>query len=188
MTRADVVKLFPDATDEQVTQLLNSYNTDIAKEKTKVKELTSTSKDSEDKIKELEAQLEEIENAKLSDIEKVNKANEVANTKIADLEKQIVAMEQKTKLAEMGIVGDDAETLIGADGKLNFEKLSSIISDREKKAMAQKEQELLKKTPNPEGNPDGSGADTKPADVVTAENITFGNEAPSDEIKNYYKI
>lgn len=35
MTREDVLKLFPEATDEQITNLLNQNNSEVAKEKTR---------------------------------------------------------------------------------------------------------------------------------------------------------
>ena len=35
MTREDVLKLFPEATDEQITNLLNQNNSEVAREKTK---------------------------------------------------------------------------------------------------------------------------------------------------------
>ena len=35
MTREDVLKLFPDATDEQITNLLNQNNSEVAREKNK---------------------------------------------------------------------------------------------------------------------------------------------------------
>lgn len=187
MTRNEIKALFPDATDEQITSLLNQYNTDILKEKNKAKDLKSSNDDAESKIKELEAQLADIENSKLSDIEKITKANETANNQIAELQKQIVSMEQKAKLAELGIVGDDASELIGADGKLNFELLGTIISNREKNAMAQKEKELLENTPNPLGNQAGGDSkDNVPADVANVKTISFGSTAVKDEVKNYY--
>lgn len=39
MTREDVVKLFPDATDEQITRMLNQHNSEVQKEKKKTTEL-----------------------------------------------------------------------------------------------------------------------------------------------------
>lgn len=33
MTREDVLKLFPEATDEQITNLLNQNNSEVAREK-----------------------------------------------------------------------------------------------------------------------------------------------------------
>ena len=39
MTREDVLKLFPEATDEQITNLLNQNNSEVATEKNKAKQL-----------------------------------------------------------------------------------------------------------------------------------------------------
>ena len=39
MTREDVKKIFPDATDEQITSFLNQSNSDVAKEKAKNQKL-----------------------------------------------------------------------------------------------------------------------------------------------------
>ena len=187
MTRNEIKTLFPEATDEQITSLLNQYNTDVLKEKNKAKDLKTSNDDAENKIKELEAELESIQNEKLSDIEKITKANETANNQIAELQKQLVAMEQKSKLAELGIIGEEAEGLIGTDGKLNFDLLGTIITNREKEAMAQKEKELLDKTPNPQGGKSGgNGDDEEPADVANVKTISFGGTVAKDEEKNYY--
>ncbi len=35
MTREDVLKLFPEATDEQITNLLNQNNSEVARKKTR---------------------------------------------------------------------------------------------------------------------------------------------------------
>ena len=39
MTREDVKKIFPDATDEQITSFLNQSNSDVAKEKVKAQKV-----------------------------------------------------------------------------------------------------------------------------------------------------
>ena len=39
MTREDVKKIFPDATDEQITSFLNQSNSDVAKEKAKAQKV-----------------------------------------------------------------------------------------------------------------------------------------------------
>ena len=39
MTREDVKKIFPDATDEQITSFLNQSNSDVDKEKAKPKDI-----------------------------------------------------------------------------------------------------------------------------------------------------
>ena len=37
MTREQILKLFPDATDDQITNLLNQNNSEVAREKEKAK-------------------------------------------------------------------------------------------------------------------------------------------------------
>ena len=39
MTREDVKKIFPEATDEQITSFLNQSNSDVAREKAKAQKL-----------------------------------------------------------------------------------------------------------------------------------------------------
>ena len=56
MTREDVKKIFPDATDEQITSFLNQSNSDVAKEKAKAQKL----KEDAEKAKALETELEEL--------------------------------------------------------------------------------------------------------------------------------
>ena len=56
MTREDVKKIFPDATDEQITSFLNQSNSDVAKEKAKNQKL----KEDAEKAKALETELEEL--------------------------------------------------------------------------------------------------------------------------------
>ena len=62
MTREDVKKIFPDATDEQISSFLNQSNSDVAREKAKAQKL----KEDADKAKALEEELarqkEEYEN------------------------------------------------------------------------------------------------------------------------------
>ena len=56
MTREDVKKIFPDATDEQITSFLNQSNSDVAKEKAKNQKL----KEDAEKAKALETELEDL--------------------------------------------------------------------------------------------------------------------------------
>ena len=59
MTREDVKKIFPDATDEQITSFLNQSNSDVAKEKAKAQKV----KEQAEKADALEKELEELEKA-----------------------------------------------------------------------------------------------------------------------------
>ena len=58
MTREQVLKLFPDATDEQITGLLNQTNSEVAREKEKNKAY----KEKADNADELQKKLDEFPN------------------------------------------------------------------------------------------------------------------------------
>lgn len=168
-------------TDDQITAYLNTVHGESKKEKDRADALKAQA----DKVAELEKLLESANDEKLSDIEKANKATEQANAQIAELNKKIADMELKAQLAEKGIVGEDADNLIGADGKLDIETLGKIISDREKASASAKEKEILADTPNPTGN--GGSEDAKPLDVINAEKLTFGTGV-DEANKDYYKV
>ena len=53
MTREDVKKIFPEATDEQITAFLNQSNSDVAREKAKAQKL----KEDAEKVEALEKEL-----------------------------------------------------------------------------------------------------------------------------------
>lgn len=170
-------------TDEQITSYLNQVGGETRKEKDKADRFRADA----EKVAELQAQLDALNDQNLSDIEKANKATETANQQIAELQKQLKKMETMKQLADKGITGEDAETLFNEDGSLNFETLGKILTDRETTARNAKEQELLKNTPNPTGsgsdNPEG-----EPADVVNAKKLDFGSNATDAETKDYYKL
>ena len=157
MTRAEVKELMKswgieEPTDEQITDYLNRMQKEVKTAEDKANRYKADA----DKVKDLEKQIEELNNANLTDIEKANKATEDAMNKVADLEKTVKQMKQLKALAEVGIVGEDAEGLFGEDGSLNIEKLGEIIGAREKAAVDVYKKEALDSTPAPDdkGNPD----------------------------------
>lgn len=175
-------------TDEQVTNYLNQVNGESQKEKQRAEQYKADAA----KVTELQRQLDELQNKDLSEIERANKAAENAQAKIAELEKQIAVSEKRSgalkKLADMGITGEDAESLIDDNGEFtNYEALGKILSEREKAAATKKEQEIANNSTNPNGGePNNNGTDDKTEDVKFAEEISFGNHAKADE-KDYYK-
>ena len=56
MTRAEVIKLFPDATEEQISGILNAHHKEMDAEREKNKD----AKDNAAKVAELQAQIEEL--------------------------------------------------------------------------------------------------------------------------------
>lgn len=184
MTREDIKKLFPDATDEQITNLLNQSNAELVRERKQAEKYKSDAQ----KAADLQKQIDDMNSQNMTEIEKANKATETANNRVADLEKQVKSMQTRASLAELGIVGEQAEKLINADGAVDFAILGQIISDREAKAAAQKESDLLDSTKNPGGSTGGNPEDDKPADVKNVESITFGGlDKNAQSARDYYK-
>ncbi len=168
-------------TDEQITAYLNNVNGAIKAEKDRADAL----KKDADLSKELKAQLDAINAEKMSDVEKANAETQKANEQIADLQKQIKAMETRSKLAELGITGEQAEKFFSETGEINFDILGQVITDRETKAAALKEKELIKNTPNP----NGGGEKTKSEAEVFAESfgqrMAESNKVTSDVMSHY---
>lgn len=172
-------------TDEQVTNYLNSVNKEIKTEKDRADKYKAES----EKVGELQKQLEEINNKGLSDVEKANKATEQANAKIAELERSLKKMQTQKELAELNIVGEEAESLFAEDGSLNFQTLGQILTNREKAAATAKEKELAGNAGNPGGQGGASSTPEKTDDVKVAESYAKraveSNKATSDALASY---
>ena len=141
--------------EEAITNFLNSVSKDIKASEDKAAKYKADS----ERVKDLEKQLSDLNTQNMSDVEKANKATEDALKQVADLQKTVSQMQRAKELAEIGIVGDDAEGLFNDDGSLNVSKLGEIVTGREKKAVADFEKEALLKTPNPEGGEPDSDKD-----------------------------
>lgn len=180
MTRNEVKELMKswgieEPTDEQVTDYLNR----IQKEVKTAEDKANRYKADADKVRDLEKQIEEMNNANLTDLEKANKATEDAMNKVASLEKTVRQMEQLKALADIGIVGDDANGLVNEDGSLNTEKLGEIISAREKSAVATYQKQSLENTPAPDDKkPDEEDKPGK--DIV--ERVTASKKAEAEAV------
>lgn len=186
MTREDVLKLFPDATDEQVTNLLNQNNSEVATEKNKAKQYKAKADTADD----LQKKLDDLEAGNLTEIEKANQALEKANNQIAELQRNNAIRDQREKVMEkMNITAEQAKTIVKDDGSLDYDVLGQITSEKEKAAAEAKEKEIAAGTYAPNGGGVGGGKDKeKTADVENAERITFGNESADAETKNHYVI
>lgn len=146
-------------TDEQISNYLNNMNGEIKKEKDRAEQYKKES----ERVVELQKQLDELNNANLSDIEKANKLTDEANQKIATLEKQIATMNTKNSLLANGIKDDEADKIIESlnSGSFDASILGAIIQDRTKSAIADFEKKALEGTPNPQGNGGANPPETK---------------------------
>jgi len=167
-------------TEEQVTNYLNSVQNEVKKAEDTAKRYKADA----DKVKDLEKQIEEMNTANMTDLEKANKATQDALNQVEEMRKTVTQMQLEKSLAEIGIVGDDASGLFSEDGQLNTEKLGKIIESREKAAVATFQKDALDKTPSPNGNKGGEedgGEDDKPyKDIV--DRVTASKKAETDAV------
>lgn len=179
MTREDVKKIFPDATDEQITSFLNQSNSDVAKEKAKNQKL----KEDAEKVKALETELEELKKQNMSEAERTElehqKEKATNEKRISDLESALKAA-QKDALtgkitsifASAGMKGDAYVGAIKAFSNMDAEDalkeaqtfvdgISEVNKSTLDTAKAAWEKEALEKTPNPGGGKSGGEPEKK---------------------------
>ena len=182
MTRNDVLKLFPDATDEQITNLLNKSGEEMAREKEKANQYKAKA----DKADELQTQLDEIQAGNMTELEKANKALDTANQQIAKLQKDKAVRDLREKaMTDFKITAEQAKTVVKEDGSFDTTSLGKIISDMKANAIAEYEKNALNNTPNPSNGGKNDEPDSKPADVVNAEQISFGTVASAERQNSY---
>jgi hypothetical protein len=160
MTREDIKKQFPDATEEQIDALMDIHGTDM----------TNAKKNNVDpkvlkKLQEDSAAYAKLQEAGLTDEEKIQKAlQDAKDSKIEfakksnrlDAEKILVGAgltEEDYKDLIDGIVTDDAEVT-----KTMATNLASLISKQKDAAIQKTKEELMDGTHTP-GGTGGSGDD-----------------------------
>ena len=179
MTREDVKKIFPDATDEQITSFLNQSNSDVAKEKAKAQKV----KEQAEKADALEKELEELKKQNMSESEKAElerqKEKATNEKRISDLESALKAA-QKDALtgkitsifASAGMKGDAYTGAIKAFSNMDAEDalkeaqsfvdgISEVNKSTLDAAKAAWEKEALENTPNPGGGKSGGEPEKK---------------------------
>ena len=186
--RANLVTLgVAEPTDEQISNYLNQFSGETNTLKTQLAEAQKNAQN----VADLQNQLKELQDSKLTDEERAVKEQKEKDDKILELENQVKAMKLKGQLAEQGITGEDADKLIASSngGSLDVELLGQIIKARETEAAQKKEKEIADKSTNPNGGNGGSSDDVKTDDVAFAEKLanSFGTK-PSEENKNIYAL
>jgi hypothetical protein len=182
MTREDVLKLFPEATDEQITNLLNQNNSEVAKEKNKVSQYKAKADTADD----LQKRLDEIQAGNLTELEKANKALETANQQIADLQKSNAIRDQReAAMTNFKITAEQAKTVVKDDGSLDYTELGKIMSEKETAAAQAKEQEIAKNQDIPGGGSNKGGADNKTNAEKIAESL-ISNAPKNNDVLSHY--
>lgn len=182
MTRDDVLKLFPDATDEQITNLLNQNNSEVAKEKNKANQY----KEKADNATELQKKLDELEAGNLTELEKANKALDTANQQIAELQKKNAIRDLREKaMTDFKVTAEQAKAIVKEDGSFDTVELGKIMSEKETAAAQAKEQEIANNSTNPGGGTAGKENENK----TTAEKLVeklYGGQKQNNDILSHY--
>lgn len=174
MKREDVKAIFPNATDEEITKILNAHNSELATER-------AATKKAQGERDGLQAQIDEASEAGKSDLEKLQGQIDALTKQMGVLSDENIGLKRKASLAQQGIVGEDADkvlALLGGDNT-DFSALGELFVAREKAAVAAAEKKWLENTPG-----GGHGADTnnEGADVKFAKSVDFG--AVNTDAKN----
>lgn len=182
MTREDVLNLFPEATDEQITNLLNQNNSEVAKEKNKVSQYKAKA----DKADELQTQLDDLQAGNMTELEKANKALETANQQIADLQKNNAIRDLREKaMTDFKVTAEQAKTIIKEDGSFDTAELGKIMSEKETAAAQAKEQEIAKNQAIPGGGNNKGNVKNKTNAEKIAESL-ISNAPKNNDVLSHY--
>lgn len=169
MTREDVINWFPDATDEQITKLLNQNNSEVAGERKKAEKYKSDVekfKTDAEKASELQAKVEALENEKLTEEEKRQKEEEKRLKEFddkwkqmeqanIDLQNQLNSERIKSYAGSKNLSGDKIDSILksfGSDYDLAvsaIDSMAELILERETAAALAKEQQIANASSNP---------------------------------------
>lgn len=191
MTREDIKKQFPDATEEQILALLNINGTDVNAWKDKVPK-----KAEYDELIRKAGEYDKLEEAGLTDEQKVQKALKDAEDAKLDFEKKTNRLDAEKILVAAGLTEEDYKDLIDGIVSDNADttksmatNLANLITKQKESAVQKTKEELMDGTNTPGGSGGGGGADDKTDAEKFAESLVKdkGSDAESAEdiIGNY---
>lgn len=171
MTREQIKEQFPDATEEQISALLDINGADV----TKAKKNNVDPKELK-RLQGIEAEYKKLQDADLTDAEKIQRALEdAANSKLEydkksnklDAEKILVAAgltDEDYKDLIDGIVSDNAETT-----KTMATNLATLIRNQKESAVQKAKEEMMDGTNTRGGGSGGDEGEEKTPDIEFAE-------------------
>ena len=189
MTREDIKKQFPDATEEQITALLNINGTDIEgakKNNVDPKVLKQLQDDS--------AAYKKLQDANLTDAEKIQKALADAEASKLDFAKKSNRLDVEKILVGAGLTEDDykdlIDTLVSDDAeksKAAATAFATLVSKQKEAAVQKTKEEMMDGTQTPGGD-GGDKGEERTEDVKNMENISFGGlDKNAQSARDYYK-
>lgn len=167
MSREDVKKMLGEnATDEQVTAVLNSLHQEKSRADNLEKQLNAQSmvnQEVESKYKELATKLDEIEKEKMTEAEKLQLKEKEIETNLAESRKTLSKAKAQEILSQVGITDEDIIKTVVSDNIDNTIASATILANKFKFV----QEETVKKTKEELAN-----LDVKPA----PSNVSQGEE------------
>lgn len=182
MTRQDILKEFPTASESQIDAILAMHHTELQKEKEKGKELKDASKELEEAKQQIEDLKAKAESGAPEDwesqISKLTEANDKAQKTIRD-------MQLKNSLLGKGFSADDADAYIKAinDGG----DIADVLGKIKDNVISAYDKERMDKTPDPIGSSKDPDKSQKEAELAKEIAGSIGNNtiAANDIVKAY---
>lgn len=185
MTRDDIKKQFPDATEEQITALLNINGTDIEgakKNNVDPKELK--------RLQGIETEYNKLKDADLTDAEKIQKALQDAEAVKLDFTKKANRLEVEKILVAAGLTEEDygalIDTLVSDDAeksKAAATAFADLVSKQKEAAVQKTKEEMMDGTQTPGG--DNGGDKEKTTAEKIAEKFCSGQKTNNDILSHY---
>lgn len=163
MKREDLIAM--GLSEENADKIMADYGSSVQKAKAKADEYKTKA----DKVEELQKQLDDIEQGKLTEVEQANKNLEKANARIAELEKaQAIATQRADAASKFNVTAEQATQIVKDDGSFDYDVLGKIISEKETAAAQAKEQEIANGSTNPGGGTAGGNKDNEKTEAEKA--------------------
>lgn len=183
MKREDLIAM--GLSEENADKIMADYGSSVQKAKAKADEYKTKA----DKADELQKQLDDIEQGKLTEVEQANKNLEKSNARIAELEKVLAISAQRSAWASaLGGTAEQMSEIIKDDGTIDEKALGKYYSDGLTAAAQAKEQEIAKGSTNPGGGTAGgnkAGADNKTNAEKIAESL-ISNAPKNNDVLSHY--
>ena len=186
MTREQIKEQFPDATDEQITAILNINGADLtAAKKNNVdpKELK--------RLQGIETEYNKLVDADLTDAEKIQKALDDAAASKAEFAKKSNKLDVEKILVGAGLTEDDYKDLIDGLVSEDAEKskalatnLASMLGKQKEAAIQKTKEELMDGTQTPGGDGGKEGEEKSNAEKIAA-NLFKGKKQENDVLSHY---
>jgi hypothetical protein len=183
MTREQAKKIFPDATDTQINDLLDIHSTDIGKAKTGLGALQAEI----DRLKPIETEYEKLKGASMTEQEKLQKQLEAAELAEKSYKKMTNRLTAEKLFVGEGLKEADyselLDNIVSDNSELTAKTAAGLVGLlKAQKAATEKavKEELMRSNPRPPAGGGGNGAvDKKAFDAMSsAEQMKFIADNP----------